>query len=64
MSMFQVLKFAFECDGYKPDGKPCPCDTAIQAPTAGTAELMAKSLGWRRDHRGWICNAATHRGDR
>ena len=63
MTLRNVLKFEFTCDGYKPTGSPCPCDLFVEACSQHGAEEQARRIGWYKDHRGWICNADGHRGD-
>lgn len=65
MVVRRVLKFRIECDGYKPNGQRCPCDTTIEDHSLVAAEARAKGYGWYEDHRGWLCNARDgHRDDR
>lgn len=65
MSLRQVHKFEFICDGYRPDGKPCRVVFKTEQYGKCEAEIIAHDDGWRQDHRGWICGApGGHRDDR
>ena len=64
MTLRQVHKFEFMCDGYRPDGRLCECAMKTEQYGVREAEITARDYGWTQDHRGWICNAIGHRGDR
>jgi len=62
--MREVRKFEFVCDGYRPDGRICTVNLKTEQYGVREAEIIARDHGWTHDHRGWICNAIGHRGDR
>ncbi len=66
MTLRRILRYQFICDGYKPDGSPCPCDVVVDAPSRFDAETKIQSYGWHEGaSRGlWLCNArGGHRDD-
>lgn len=65
MSLRQVHKFEFTCDGYRPDGRVCGLRFETERYGMREAEVYARNRGWTQDHRGWICDHPVgHRGDR
>lgn len=58
MTIHQVMTFMLTCDGYKPNGQPCPCDLTVEAGSKTEAEARARMTGWSEGHNGWTCNAA------
>lgn len=68
MSMREIRRYEFTCDGYTTEGKKCVSRSVYDAYDHHHAESEARSdlpYPWKHDHRGWICGTPNgHRGDR
>lgn len=58
MTLREIRKFRFTCDGWYPDGHAvCGVKMDVEAQTKRMAESQARETGWTEDYRGWLCNA-------